>query len=74
MAWCESESNERSPADDINHLSAVWTRFNGSLYSTNKYRGPPSQELDAEWDRFTDYGKFSTLAPSSCDKKLIDAK
>ncbi|KAF2648526.1 hypothetical protein K491DRAFT_612600, partial [Lophiostoma macrostomum CBS 122681] len=28
-----------------------WTRFNGSLYNENKYRGPPSPELDAEWDR-----------------------
>ncbi|KAF2112271.1 hypothetical protein BDV96DRAFT_459257, partial [Lophiotrema nucula] len=33
------------------------TRFNGSLYSQNKYRGEPSPEIDFEWDRFTDHGK-----------------
>ena len=54
---------------DNNYFTAVnieeigWTqrRFDGSLYSTNKYRGSPSKAIDDEWDRFT----TSRNSPSS---------
>ncbi|KAM4067197.1 hypothetical protein HRG_001182 [Hirsutella rhossiliensis] len=40
-------------ARDLPTLKKTRTRFDGSFEFSGQYRGPPSPEIDREWDRFT---------------------
>ncbi|KAG5994684.1 hypothetical protein E4U43_003193 [Claviceps pusilla] len=45
----------RESDDDLRDIATQLNRFDGSLFPSryNKYRGPPSRQLDEAWDRFT---------------------
>lgn len=68
--WCKSAvlSETQSAIDNVaTELASLRRRpvqFSGSFNFPNRYRGPPSDELDAEWDRFTHHGKLPAGSPS----------
>lgn len=44
-------------------LSTTLTRFSGAFNFTNSYRGPPSPEIDAAWDRYDSFRKYLSQCP-----------
>lgn len=39
-------------AKELAAFKRVPTKFQGSFNFTNRFRGPPSKEIDHEWNRF----------------------
>lgn len=42
-------------------IDQIPRRFEAHLFANNNYRGPPSRELDAAWDRFTTSSALAIL-------------
>ena len=55
---CQAKTAVWSPAYDDLGYEHTTIKFNGSFSAENKYKGPPSPELDAAWSEIED-GKAS---------------
>ena len=53
-------SNIESQGTSLEQIGWKQTRFDGSLFPNgpNPYRGPPGEEIDSAWDRFTTNREF----------------
>lgn len=70
---CTRKMSTWSPALQIYEDDNLITQpFNGALRESNKYRGPPSNELDAAWDEIT-YPKGGLTRLSKDELRRINA-
>ena len=61
--WCKSyllafiHISHRRIAPELSEIPISPVKFRGGLFETSPYRGPPSLEVDAAWERYTESRK-----------------